>query len=89
MSGVALCLRGHDLDWREIDSEIVALDGRDARYLAVRGSGALLWRMLAESSTRDGLVAALVETYGIDAERAAGDVDAFLTTLTEHQLLVA
>ena len=86
---MTLCLRGPDLDWREIDDEIVALDTRDAIYLAVRGSGAVLWRLLADSTTRGGLVNALVETYGIDETRAGADVDAFLATLNERGLLAS
>jgi hypothetical protein len=84
---MTLCLREQDLDWREIDDEIVVLDVRDAMYLAVRGSGAVLWRLLANTTTRDGLVDALVETYDIDETRAAGDVDEFLATLNERGLL--
>ncbi len=86
---MTLCLREQDLDWREIADEIVALDAQGTVYLAVRGSGAILWRRLAESTTRDGLVQALVETYGIDAARAGDDVDEFLATLNERGLLAS
>jgi hypothetical protein len=85
---MTLCLRKHGLDWCQIDDEIVALDGQEAVYLAVEGSGALVWRLLAETATRDTLIEALVLTYGIDATRAAADVDAFLATLNERELLV-
>jgi hypothetical protein len=86
---VTLSLREHGLDWREIGEEIVVLDGRAAVYLALRGSGALLWRLLADSTTRAGLVEGVVDTYGIDVTRAAADVDAFVATLTERGLLAA
>ena len=86
---MSLCLREHQLDWREIDDEIVALDGRDAVYLAVHGSGVLVWRMLAASTTRERLVEALVEQYGIETPRAAADVDAFLATLHDQGLLTS
>jgi hypothetical protein len=86
---MTLCLRAQDLDWREIDDEIVALDAQGAVYLAVRGSGALLWRLLANSTTRDGLVEVLVERYEVDASRAGDDVDAFLSTLSQRGLLAA
>jgi Coenzyme PQQ synthesis protein D (PqqD) len=84
---MTLCLRKKDLEWRDIDNEIVALDAQGAVYLAVRGAGVFLWRLLADSSTRDGLVEALVETYQIDAARAGDDVDEFLTTLNDRGLL--
>lgn len=86
---MTLCLREQDLDWREIGDEIVALDAHGAVYLAVQGSGAVLWRLLAGSTTRGGLVDALVETYEIDAARAGDDVDEFLATLNERGLLAA
>ena len=86
---MTLCLRNDDLDWREIDDEIVALDTRDAVCLAVQGSGALVWRLLAESTTRDSLIEALVEKYGIDSTRATADVDTFLATLNDRWLLAA
>lgn len=86
---MTLCLRKDDLDWREIDDEIVALDGREAVYLAVEGSGTLVWRLLAASTTRHNLVEALVEKYGIDSTRAGADVDAFLATLHDRGLLAS
>lgn len=82
-------LRENDLDWREIGDEIVVLDLRGAVYFAVQGSGAILWRRLAGSATRDRLVEVLVNTYGIDTARAAGDVDEFLVTLNERGLLAS
>lgn len=86
---MTLRVRAQDLAWREINDEIVALDGKDAVYLALQGSGAMLWRLLANSTTRDGLVEALVERYGIDTTRATEDVDAFLASLNERGLLAS
>jgi hypothetical protein len=86
---MTLCLRNNDLDWREIDDEIVVLDTRDAVYLSVQGSGALAWRLLAKSTTKDSLIDALVEKYGIDSTRASTDVDAFLATLNDKGLLAS
>lgn len=82
-----LQLRRTDLDWREIDDEIVALDGSSSVYLSVRGAAALVWRMLAGNTSRASLIDALVQRYGITSERAAGDVDGFLAELDERGLL--
>ncbi len=82
-------LRTNDLEWREIDSDIVILDGRDATYLTLNGSGALLWRRLAGSATRDELVGALLEFYEVDHPTAAADTDAFLAALAEQGLLAS
>ena len=86
---MTLSLREQDLDWRDIDDEIVALDAQGSVYLAVRGSGAVLWRLLANPTTRESLVETLVETYDIDSATARDDVDEFLATLSERGLLVS
>jgi hypothetical protein len=84
-----LTLRTDELHWREVDDEIVALEGRDSTYLAANSSGGLLWRMLARGATRDELAAALVEAYGVDAAPAAADVDRFVEQLRAAGLLAA
>lgn len=86
---MTVCLRKEDLEWRDIDGEIVALDGQGAVYLSVRGSGAMLWRLLAEGTERDRLADALIDRYGIDADRACDDLDSFLSTLSDRGLLAA
>jgi hypothetical protein len=83
-----LRLRDADLDWREVEGELVALDLRDSRYLAVNRTGQVLWAALAEGATRDQLVERLTDTFGIDDARAAADVDAFTAELESRDLLV-
>jgi hypothetical protein len=84
-----LTLRTDDLYWREVDDEIVVLEGRGSTYLSVNHSGVLLWRLLARGATRDELIAALVEVYGIDAEAAAADADRFIDGMRSAALLAA
>lgn len=86
---MTLCLREQDLDWRDINDEIVALDAQGAVYLAVRRSGAVLWRLLANSTTREGLVETLVKTYDVEPATARDDVDEFLATLSDRGLLAS
>lgn len=86
---MSLRLRDDDLDWRQIDDEIVVLDARDATYLTLNGPGALLWGLLDKSATRDELVAALLAAYEVDASVAGRDTDAFLEMLAEQGLLAA
>jgi coenzyme PQQ synthesis protein D (PqqD) len=86
---MTLRLREQDLEWREIDEEIVVLDGRDAAYLAVSGSGILIWHLLAQPTDRDALIRAVVETYDIEQTRAREDVDAFLAELVDRDLLAS
>ena len=83
----ALTLRADALDWRAIEGEVIALEGRTATYLSANRSGSLLWDALARGTTRAELVALLGAEFGIDDHRAAADVDAFLSQLAEHDLL--
>ena len=82
-----LTLRTEDLHWREADDEIVVLEGRGSRYLSVNNSGVILWRLLARGATRDELIGALVEVYGIDAGCAAADADRFVREMRTADLL--
>ena len=84
-----LMLRTDDLTWREIDGEIVALEGRRSMYLSANGAGGMLWRLLAHGATRDELAGALAAAYGIDASEARADTDRFLEQVRAAGLLAA
>jgi hypothetical protein len=82
-----LRLRPERLEWRRVDDEVIAVDLQQSTYLSANQSAAPLWEALAEGTTRDGLIKWLTDSYGIDREHAAQDVDDFLGELTKHQLL--
>ena len=85
-SGI-LRLRSAELHWREIDGELIALDGRRSTYLAANAAGALIWRTLADGATREGLADKLVSAFGIDRARALADIDRYVEQMAEHGLL--
>ena len=76
-----------DIDWREIDGEVVVLDRREGRYLAVNPSAATLWPALVEGASEDALIDRLVERYTVDRDRARTDVRAFVGWLGDRGLL--
>jgi hypothetical protein len=84
-----LQLRGEAVTWREMDGEVVALDTGQAAYFTANATGTLLWRLLADGTTRDGLVSALCDAYGIGADVAGPDVDTFLAEVRDRGLLQA
>lgn len=84
-----LRLRSGAADWREIDGEVIALDRSAAQYLSGNSTATIIWRALADGTTRTGLISDLSERFGIDASRAATDVDAFLEELRARDLLDA
>jgi predicted Rdx family selenoprotein len=88
MDDVRLQLRDAAVEWRRVDDEVVALHLETSMYLAINASGRLLWERLADGgATRAELIAHLRADFGLDADRAAADVDAFLAGLREQQLL--
>jgi hypothetical protein len=82
-------LRSDELSWRQIDDEIVILDGVRAEYLAIKGAGARLWPALVDGASLEQLVDLLVDTYQIDPERATADANQFVTTLSDRGLIAA
>jgi hypothetical protein len=80
-------LRSDDLEWKQIDDEIIALDGRRAEYLGVDGAGVALWRALDDGADRNELASTLTRRYGIPPAQAMTDVEAFLTDLADRKLL--
>ena len=84
-----LTLRTDDLYWREVDDEIVILEGRASTYMSVNNSGVLLWRLLARGATRGEVISALMAAYEIDADSAAADADRFVDQMRAAGLLAA
>lgn len=80
-------LRHHALTWHVAGDDVVVLDLDGSVYLKLNGSGRLLWELLASTATEDDLVTALVDTYGIDQDRAATDVVGFLAELRRRGLV--
>lgn len=80
-------LRAAGLEWRTIDEEVVALDLPRESYLGVNRAGSKLWAALAEGTTEEELVQALVDEYGLDRAAAERDVAQFLSELREQGLL--
>lgn len=78
---------GEELIWREIEGQVVVLDGRTWEYISVNETGRALWDLLVEGTTKDGLVAFLLENYEVSPEMAQADVEAFLATLRDKDLL--
>ncbi|MFE6971586.1 PqqD family protein [Isoptericola sp. NPDC057653] len=81
-------LREDGVTWQEIDGELVILDLSSSTYLTTNGSGAFAAKLLQEDRTTDDLAGALVAEYGISADLAQHDAEAFVEALRERGLLV-
>ncbi len=74
--------------WREIDGDIVVLDGRRWRYLGANPAAALLWPLLVAGATREQLAQVLRDEWEqLEPERALRDADAFVDWLAHEGLL--
>lgn len=49
--------------------------------ITMNATGKLIWELLEQEQTVDSLAKVIVDTYGIDPERAATDVAAYLEPL--------
>lgn len=87
MDDKALRLKPDAVRWREIEREVIAVDLGSSTYLSTNESGSFLWRRLAEGTTRGELAAELQERFSIDSQRANLDVERFLQSLSERDLL--
>jgi hypothetical protein len=76
------------VDFRYVEGEVVALASRTDEYLSITGSGVELWRLLEAGTDRPAMVAALTQTYDVDAASAGTDVDTFLADLEQRGLLL-
>ena len=54
----------------------------------LNGTGAFLWELLQNQVEKEQLISALLGEYDIDKETAEADVEAFISTLKQANLLV-
>jgi hypothetical protein len=80
-------IRRGEVNWQELDDEVVVLDLASSEYLRLNGSAALLWRRLVDGAEIDDLAELLVGTYGIDPSIASSDAASFTRQLEERGLL--
>lgn len=71
-----------------MEGEVLALDMRSSRYLAINATGRALWEALAEGTTRERMIERLAAGNRIDRSQAETDVDAFISELDERDLVV-
>jgi hypothetical protein len=82
-----LRLNKQDIDWREVEGEVIALRRSTAEYLGVNPAGTLLWNALRGGASETRLTELLVERYGIDANAARADVASFIGQLRSQGLV--
>jgi len=69
------------------ESVLVDLDTK--RYYQLNETATVIWRALADGSSKTSIVGNLMSVYDVTGEDAAKSVDQVLGQLTAHRLLVA
>lgn len=76
---------------REIEGEFLAIpfapELNSANIIILNPVSGLLWERLQTECTLPQLVKAVTENFKIDAETAQGDIEEFLQTLKENNML--
>jgi hypothetical protein len=81
-------LRSTELEWREVDGEVLVFDARAERFFALTSTGAQLWVLLAEGHDIESSAALLSERTGMDGVRARVEVARFVFWSENQELLV-
>jgi hypothetical protein len=80
-------LREPAVAWRLVGEEVVAIDLGSSTYLGVNRTGAVVWPRLAEGATSEELVTLVTDHFDVDRDRAARDLEEFLTGLERRGLV--
>lgn len=74
--------------WREVDDEVVLLDGSTSTFLRANPTASLLWKAMVTGTTREELVEALLSEFEVDRSTAEAAVDSFVEACRQRQLLL-
>jgi Coenzyme PQQ synthesis protein D (PqqD) len=80
-------IRDDDVQWRRMGDEVVILDLRTARYFSLNETGTRLWSLIVAGASADRLVEELVGAWAVDRAAAERDVEAFLASLRDRDLV--
>ena len=75
------------MEWRRVGDEVIVLNTRTARYLALNRSGAALWPALVSGTDVPALAEQLRRDYGLGEADALRDASAFVDALRDLEVL--
>lgn len=65
----------------------VLLDLKGGKYFSLNGIGAEIWKQVEHGADLETLTSALLESYQVEPEVLARDLQSFLTTLEDNGLI--
>ncbi|MBQ7106550.1 MAG: PqqD family protein [Clostridia bacterium] len=69
---------------------VVPVGGNNINFnsaMTLNETGAFLWNLLANGTTREELISAMTKEYSVDVDTASKDIDTFISVLKEHSIL--
>jgi hypothetical protein len=78
-----------DVTMTETEHGMVLLDERSGRYWTLNVTGAAVIRMLLDGGTVDEAVAVLRDRHPTSSDRVTADVDAFIQSLREAEVMTS
>lgn len=70
-----------------VDDEVIVINLRTGAYFSLVGAAADAWTLLVAGRTTGAVAAALAERHGVEADRVAADLEPFLRSLVDEDLL--
>jgi hypothetical protein len=83
----AVIRRDDALMVREIEGEILILDGRSDRIHKLNATASFIWRRCEEGATAEGIASALADEFAIEPQSALADVIRTIDALRSLDLL--
>ena len=69
---------------------VVPVGGNNINFnsaMTLNETGAFLWNLLTNETTREELISAMTKEYSVDVDTASKDIDTFISVLKEHSIL--
>jgi hypothetical protein len=78
-----------DGDWlaAKVGDELVMMSAAKGNYIGLSQVGARIWELIETPRTIESLCDALIAEYDVDPATCRREVDAFLTTLCQHNAI--
>lgn len=81
-------LAHNEMEGSDLGEEKILLDFRHGRYYGLNPSATFIFSLIREPVPLRVIIDAVARRYGIERQRAAADVYAFVETMSKHRLIV-
>ncbi len=87
MTAIRYGLTSPDIVGRVVDGEAIIINLATGLYYYSRGVGAVMWEAVQAGAPPQDIVSLVCKKFDVEADVAAADVEAFINTLLDEQLI--